>query len=121
MGGRKLHCKNEERKKAMKKKHVTAMQVIHDAAVSIPRQITSSDVIQSQITTLMSSSSFSHLHPSWKIATADLALTLCKLEVQHLSSSEALLLASASLANLNLLNRPLPKVFEVSIVLGIVV
>ena len=117
MGGRKLHCKNEERKKAMKKKHVTAMQVIHDAAVSIPRHITSSDVIHS---TLMNSS-FSYLHPSWKIATADLALTLCKLDVQHLSSSEALLLASASLANLNLLNRPLPKVFEVSIVLGIVV
>jgi len=60
--------------------------VIEEAVVSIPLQV---DVIHSQVTTLMSSS-FTDSHPSWKVATADFALTLCKLEVQQLSSSEAL-------------------------------
>jgi len=92
MGGRRfrlsVHRKNEERKKAMKK-GACCSQVIQEAAVPIPRQVTA-DVIHSQVTTLMSSSSFTDSHPSWKIATADPALTLCKLEVQQLSSSEAL-------------------------------
>ena len=85
----------------MKKKRECNSQpsevVIHEAPVSLPldiyatRPVASSDVLHSRITTLMSSPFFTHLHPSWKIAeaTAD-PLTLCKLEVQQLFTSEAL-------------------------------
>ena len=65
-----------------------------EAPVSIPlhaystRQVMSTDVMHSQLTTLMNSPFFIHLHPYWKIATAE-PLTLCKLDVQQLPSTEA--------------------------------
>ena len=107
MGKRKfclsVHRKNEERKKVKRRLQIVSTQqhakqmklasselIVKNLTLSIPlhyfteSRILSFSNLRCRITSLMDSSFFASLHPSWKVVSTEPTeqLTLCKLEVQ---------------------------------------